>query len=117
MITIFDTQYVFYEMEGLDSDLLISYNLLFTPDVCLRFTLDRKSPVFFAPFLLGISYNLSDQATTAATFWSFEPHFKIFRFFSPEVSLDFSQQKRWLEPLQISSTYYLFTYFSISYYI
>jgi len=28
MITIFDTRYTFYEIEGLDSDLLIGYNLL-----------------------------------------------------------------------------------------
>jgi len=28
MITIFDTRYTFYEIEGLDSDLLVGYNLL-----------------------------------------------------------------------------------------
>jgi len=28
MITIFDTRYTFYEIEGLDSDLLIGYNIL-----------------------------------------------------------------------------------------
>jgi len=28
MITIFDTRYTFYEIEGLDSDLLIGYSLL-----------------------------------------------------------------------------------------
>jgi len=28
MITIFDKRYTFYEIEGLDSDLLVGYNLL-----------------------------------------------------------------------------------------